>query len=123
MLDKTNYTVKDATDLPTKGTPRDRLLASESSSSLREEWFTRKEFPIGILVSNIKYNHLGLKYQNNFYPFNNQLNYTLAHYFAKSETTKGNVNKFLSDPLMTLLIKKLSYKNFDEWMEKLSKIP
>ena len=47
----------------------------------------------------------------------------MAHYFAESETTKGNVNKFLSDPLMTPLTKKFSYKNADEWMEKLLEIP
>ena len=47
----------------------------------------------------------------------------MAHYFTELETTKGNVNKFLSDPLMTPLTKKLSYKNVDEWIEKLSEIP
>ena len=114
VLDKTNYTVRDATNLPTKRTPRDGLLTSESLSSLREKLFTGKEFPAGIPVSDIKYNHLGLKHQNSFYPFNDQLDYVLAHYFAESETTKGNVNKFLSDPLMTPLTKKLSYKNADE---------
>ena len=114
LLDETNYTVRDATDSPTERTPRDGLLASESSSSLREEWFTGKEFPAGTPVSDIKYNHPGLKHQNSFYPFNDQLDYALAHYFAESEMTKGNVNKFLSDPLITLLTKKLSYKNADE---------
>ena len=114
LLDETNYIVRDATDLPTERTPRDRLLASESLSSLREEWFIGNKFPAGTPVSDIKYNHPGLKHQNSFYPFNDQLDYTLAHYFAESEITKGNVNKFLSNPLMTPLIKKLSYKNADE---------
>ena len=123
LLDETNYNVRDATDSPTKRTPWDGLLASKFLSLLREEWFTGNEFPAGIPVSDIKYNHLGLKHQNSFYPFNDQLDYALAHYFAESETTKGNVNKFLSDPLMTPLTKKLSYKNADEWMEKLSEIP
>ena len=123
LLDKTNYTLRDATDLPTKKAPWDGLFASKSLSSLREKWFTGKEFPAGTPVSDIKYNHPGLKHQNSFYPFNDQLDYALAHYFAESETTKGNVNKFLSDPLMTPLTKKLSYKNADEWMEKLSEIP
>ena len=47
----------------------------------------------------------------------------MAHYFAELEITKDNVNKFLSDPLMTLFIEKLSYKNTNEWIEKLSEIP
>ena len=46
----------------------------------------------------------------------------MAHYFAESEMTKGNVNKFLPDPLITPLTKNLSYKNADEWIEKLSEI-
>lgn len=33
--------------------------------------------------------------------------------------TKNNVNKFLSDPLMAPFTEKLSYKNAEEWMEKL----
>ena len=122
LLDEINYTVRDATDLPTKRAPQDELLASKSLSLLKEKWFTGKEFPAGILVSDIKYNHPGLKHQNSFYPFNDQLDYALAHYFAESETTKSNVNKFLSDPLMTPLTKKLSYKNADEWIKKLSEI-
>ena len=62
LLDKTNYTIRDVTDLPTEKTPRDRLLASESSSLLREEWFIRNKFSAGTLVSDIEYNHPGLKY-------------------------------------------------------------
>ena len=90
---------------------------------LREEWFSRNKFSAGIPISNIKYNHLGIRYQNSFYLFNDKLDYALAHYFAESETTKNNVNKFLSDLLMTSFTKKLSYKNADEWIEKLSEIP
>ena len=37
LLDKTNYTIRDVIDLPTERIPRDRLLANESSSLLREE--------------------------------------------------------------------------------------
>ena len=122
LLDETNYIVRDATDLPTKKTTRDRLLASEFLLLLREEWFTGKEFPAGTLVSDIKYNHLGLKHQNSFYPFNDLLDYALAHYFAKSKRNKCNVKNFLSDSLMTVLTKKLSYKNADKWMENLSEI-
>lgn len=57
-----------------------------------------------------------------FHPFNDELGYALAHYFAESETTKGNVDKFFSNPLMRSITEKLSYQNADEWMEKLSTI-
>lgn len=57
-----------------------------------------------------------------FHPFNDELDYALAHYFAESETTKGNVDKFFSNPLMRSITEKLSYQNADEWMKKLSTI-
>ena len=122
LLDEINYIVRDTTELPTKMIPRNRLFTSKFLLSLREEWFTRNKFPAGISISDIKYNHLGLKYQNICYQFNDQLDYVLAHYFAESKTTKGNINKFLSDPLMTLFTKKLFYKNANKWMEKLSEL-
>ena len=111
MLNETNYTVRDATDSPTERIPWDGLLASKFSSLLRKEWFTGNKFLAGTPASDIKYNYPGLKYQNSYYLFNDQLDYALAHYFAELETTKGNINKFLSDPLMTSLTKKLFYKN------------
>ena len=40
-------------------TSQDRLLRSESSSSLREVRFSEQKFPASIPVSNIKYYHLG----------------------------------------------------------------
>lgn len=42
------------------------------------------------------------------------MNYTLANYFADSETTKTNINRFLSNPLIALLTKKLYYQNTDK---------
>lgn len=57
-----------------------------------------------------------------FHSFNDELDYALAHYFAESETTKDNVDKFFSNPLMRSINEKLSYRNADEWMEKLSNI-
>ena len=103
-------------------TSQDRLFESRSPSSLREVRFSEQELPTGTPVSNIKYDHLESKDNNLFYLFHNQLDYTLAYYFAKSENTKGNVNKFLSNQLMVPLTKKLSYQNTDKWMEKLLKI-
>ena len=100
-------------------TLQDGLFGSESSSSLREVRFSEQEFPTGTPVSNIKYDHPGSQNDNLFYPFYNQLDYALAYYFAEFETTKGNVDKFLSDPLIAPLTKKLSYRNADEWIEKL----
>ena len=114
MLDETNYIIKDAIDLPIKKTPQDGLFPSKFLLSLGKEWFIRNKFPAGIPVSDVKYSHLRFKHQNSFYLFNDQFDYALSYYFAKLETTKGNVNNFLSDPLMTLLTKKLSYKNVNK---------
>ena len=114
LLGKNNCTVRDTTDSPTKIIPWNELLASDSLSSLRKEWFIRSKFSASIAISNIKYNYPRIKHQNSFYPFNDQLDYALAHYFAESETRKGNINKFSSDPLMTPLTEKLFYKNADK---------
>lgn len=84
-----------------------RLLTSKFLSALKKEWFNSYEFFAGTTISNKKYRHLRSKH-------NKQQNYTLAYYFAESKTIKGNVNKFLTDLLMTLLHKKLSYKNVDK---------
>ncbi len=85
--------------------------------ALREKWFSSHKFPAGTPILDKKYKHLGSKHKNSFYPFNDQLDYGLAHYFAESETSKGNVNRFLTNPLITPLTEKLSSKNADEWIE------
>lgn len=90
-------------DMPSKQTPQDRLLGSESSS------FFEKEFPASIPVSNINYYHPRLQNNNLLYIFYNQLDYALTHYFVESETMKENVDRFLFEPLMIPLIKKLFY--------------
>ncbi len=104
-------------------TPQDRLLASESSSPLKEIRFSEQEFPAGIPVSDIKYHHLSSQNNNLFHLFNDRLDYALVTYFAESQTTKSNIDKLLSNPLMVPLTEKLSYLNTDKWMEKLSDIP
>lgn len=71
----------------------------------------------------MKYKHLGSKDKSSFYFFNDQLNYALAHYFAKLETTKNNMNKFLTNPLIAFFTKKLFYNNANKQMEKLLEIP
>lgn len=57
-----------------------------------------------------------------FYLSIDQLDYTSTHYFAKSDTTKCNVDKFFFNPLIKSLTKKLSYHNTNRWIEKLSAI-
>ena len=98
------------------------LFASEFLSLLREKWFSSHEFSSDISIIDKKYKYLRSKYKNSFYFFNNQLEYSLAHDFAKSEITKANVNKFSTDLLIALLTKKLSYKNANKWIEKLLEI-
>ena len=103
-------------------TPQSGLLRSESSSSLREVRFSDQEFAASTLVSNIKYNHFGFQNNHLFYLFYDQLDSGLAKYYAESESTKSNIDKFLFKPLMVLLTEKLSYQNMDTWMKKLSEI-
>lgn len=124
FLGKTNNTaiIDDSSDILTKDISQKRLLISKFLSIMRKEQFSSYEFFIGTQISDIKYKHLESKYQSSFYPFNNQLNYALAHYFAKSMITKDNINKYLTDLLMVPLTKKLSYTNTDEQIEKLSEI-
>ncbi len=76
--------------------PQTGLFGSKLSLSLREVRFSDQEFAIGKLISNIKYNHFGFQNNNPFYPFHDQLDYGLAKYCVESETTKSNVDKFLS---------------------------
>lgn len=89
--------------------PQDKLLANKLTSSLKEVRFSEQEFPTGKPVSNIKYHHQESQNNNLFYLFNDQLDYALAYYFVDSETKKGNVDKFLFDPLMSPITEKLSY--------------
>lgn len=81
--------------------------------------FSKSEFLVGRPLSNTRYEHPGSQNDNPFYLSNDQLDYALAHYFTESETTKGNVDKFLLNYLMKPITKKLSYWNVNERMEKL----
>ena len=106
----TNGTLK----IPIKDTPQKRLFVREFFLALREEWFSSLEFSVGILILDKKYKHPRSKSKKNFYSFNDQLDYGIAHYFAKLEMTKDNVNMFLIDPLIILFSEELSYKNADK---------
>ncbi len=114
LVGKSSDTESYTSDDLSRHTPQAGLLGSESSSSLREVRFSDQKFAAGTPVSNIKYNHPGFQNDNPFLPFHNQLDYRLAKYFAESETTKSNVNKFLSELLMALVTEKLSYQNMDK---------
>ena len=95
---KCSDTRSGAKDSLSRHTPQTELFRSESLSSLRKVRFSDQKFAIGIPVSNIKFNHLGLQNNNPFYPFHDQLNYRLAKYFAEFKITKSNINKFLFEP-------------------------
>lgn len=92
------------------------------SLSLRKIRFSKNKFFASILEFNNKYNCPKSQNNNLFYLFNNQLDYVLAHYFAKFKTIKGNVNKILFDLLIVLLMQKLFYQNSGKWIKKFSKI-
>ena len=76
--------------------------------------FIDQEFVTCPPISNIKYNHPRLQNNNCFYLFHNQLDYRIANHFAKSKTTKSNIDKFLSKLLIDLFTEKLSYQNVDK---------
>ncbi len=116
LLDETdnNAAANSVAEMLIKHTTRKRLLASRSLLALKEEWFCSYGFPVDTPISDKKYRYPRSNHENSFYPFNDQQDYAIAHYFADSETTKGNMNKFLIDLLITPLTKKLSYKNADK---------
>ena len=89
----------------------------------KEVNFNKQELPVGILISNIKYDHSGSQNNNPFYLFNDQEDCALAHYFIGSRTIKSKINRFLSNLLIVPLTEKLSYQNVDKWMKKVSEIP
>ena len=122
LRDKSLNTESYAKDGLAGRTPQPGLLGNELSLSLREIRFSDQEFAANIPISIIKYNHPGFQNNNPFYLFHDQLDNRLAKYFVESETTKNNIDKFLFEPLIAALTKKLSYSNADKWMKKLSKI-
>lgn len=63
--------------------------------------------------------HPRIQNKNRFHSFNDQFDYALGHYFAKSEIIKCYIDKFFSNLLMKLITKKLSYHNTDKQMAKL----
>ena len=94
-------------------TIQNRLLG-KSSLTFGQMTFSESEFSAGTLILDTRYKYFRRQNNNLFYLFNGQLNYILTHYFLDSETTKRNINKFLTNPLMKLITKNLSYRNADE---------
>lgn len=76
--------------------------------------FSNSKFSAGTPVLDTRYKHPGSQNNNLFYPFNNQVNYALAYYFTDLKTTKGNINKFLTNFLIKPIIKNLLYHNVDK---------
>lgn len=107
---------------PSNFMPQNGLL-NELSSTFKKVTFSESKFLVRTLVSNTWYKYFGTQNKNLFYLLNDQLDYALTHYFAELETTKYNIDKFLSNLLIKLITKKLSYCNLDEWIEKLFMIP
>ena len=89
-------------------------LLIELSLTFKEVTFNEYKFPAGILVLDTRFKHPGSQNNNFLYNFNDQLDYLLAHYFANSETTKCNIDKFITNLLMKPITKDLSYCNADE---------
>ena len=123
LVGKNSNTESHARDNLSRRISQDKLLVNELLSSLTEVRFSEQEFPVGKPVLNIKYHHPDSQNNNLFYLFNDQLDYTLANYFAESEIIKSNIDRFLSNSLMFPFTEKLSYQNVDKWIEKLLDIP
>jgi len=54
-----------------------------------------------------------------FSPFRSELDYGLAAYFHRRQLTKGDVDDFLYDKSLESIVSQLSYKNANQWQEKL----
>lgn len=94
--------------------PQNSLFASELSSFLKEISYSEQEFSANKPISNIKYHYPDFQNNNPFYLFNNQLDYVLNTYFIESKTIKGKIDQLLSNSLIILLTKNLSYQNVNK---------
>lgn len=93
--------------------PQNELL-SKLSSTFKKMTFSKSEFPIGTSILNTSYVYPRSQNNNLFSSFNDQLDYIFTYLFAKLETTKHKVNKFLLNSLMKHITKKLLYCKIDE---------
>lgn len=74
-------------------TSQNRLL-SELFSTFRKITFSKSEFSTDSPVLETRYKYLESQKENLYYPFNDQVDCTLAYYFVELETIKCNINKF-----------------------------
>ena len=58
-----------------------------------------------------------------YQPFANETDYALAMWFLEAENTKGEIDKYFKDHRLRPLHSHSSFKNADEWITLLHKIP
>lgn len=108
--------------MPIKDISQKRLFLSKFLLALKKKQFNSHEFLVSTFMSDMKYKHPKSKYKSNFYSFNDQLDYALTYYFAKLETIKKNVRKYITNSLMISFTKNMFLKNADKQIKKLLKI-
>jgi hypothetical protein len=60
--------------------------------------------------------------KNRYKSFQSEKNYAFAHWFHQSENNKKDVDKFFQNSRLSKFHEELSFKNDDQWLNKLSKI-
>ncbi len=65
---------------------------------------------------------LETKKKNKYESFQSEKNYAFAHWLHQSENSKKDVDKFFQDSRLNKFHQELSFKNDDQWLNKLNKI-
>ncbi len=65
---------------------------------------------------------LETKKKNRYESFQSEKNYAFAHWLHQSENSKKDVDKFFQNSRLNKFHQELSFKNDDQWLNKLSKI-
>jgi hypothetical protein len=60
--------------------------------------------------------------KNRYESFQNEKNYAFAHWLHQSENSKNNVDRFFQNSRLNKFHQELSFKNDDQWLNKLNKI-
>lgn len=89
-------------------------MLSELRLTFRDVTFGKFSFSANIYILDTRYKYPRTHNNHPFYFVNNQLDYTMAYYFAKSETIKRNIDTFLTNLLMKHIMKKLLYYNVNK---------
>lgn len=76
--------------------------------------FSKYKILAGILILNTRYKHPVDKNNNIFYLFKNQVDYILVYFFADSETTKCNIDKFFAHPIIKFITQNLLSRSTDK---------